>query len=93
MPRTDLHFKYLLAAGMQDNFSLREIVFVDPAEEVVRTRARELLAAREIENNRVRFVHRRIEGLVGERVQSVDGRFIPVKPWGLEGVLAQGQPA
>jgi hypothetical protein len=30
MPDTDLHFKYLLAAGLQNNFSLRQIVAVNP---------------------------------------------------------------
>ena len=30
MPDTDLHFKYLLAAGLQRNLSLRQIVFVNP---------------------------------------------------------------
>lgn len=30
-PPTDQHFRYLLAAGMQDNVSLRKILFVNPA--------------------------------------------------------------
>ena len=30
MPPTDTHFKYLLAAGLQSNISLRKIVFVNP---------------------------------------------------------------
>ena len=30
MPATDSHFKYLMAAGLQKNISLREIVFVNP---------------------------------------------------------------
>jgi hypothetical protein len=30
VPLTDLHFKYLLAAGFQENGSLREIFFVNP---------------------------------------------------------------
>lgn len=32
IPETDIHFKYLLSAGLQDNISLREIVFVNPME-------------------------------------------------------------
>lgn len=32
MPETDLHFKYLLAEGLRENISLREIVFVNPDE-------------------------------------------------------------
>ena len=31
MPPTDQHFKYLLAAGLQDNISLRKLFFVNPA--------------------------------------------------------------
>lgn len=30
LPETDIHFKYLLSAGLSDNISLREIVFVNP---------------------------------------------------------------
>lgn len=30
MPKTDLHFKYLLAAGLKNNISLREIYIIDP---------------------------------------------------------------
>jgi len=30
MPRTDTHFKYLIAAGLQRNISLRKFVFVNP---------------------------------------------------------------
>jgi hypothetical protein len=31
IPQTDIHFKYLLAAGLQDNISLRKVFFVNPA--------------------------------------------------------------
>jgi len=31
IPPTDQHFRYLLAAGLQDNISLRKIFFVNPA--------------------------------------------------------------
>jgi hypothetical protein len=78
IPKTDLHFKYLLAAGMRDNFSLREIVFIDPAETTIRARATDVIASREIENNRVRFVPYRLENLIGERVHEVSGRYVPV---------------
>ena len=30
MPATDAHFKYLLAAGLQQNISLRKIIFINP---------------------------------------------------------------
>lgn len=42
MPPTDLHFKYLLAAGLRDNISLREIVFVDIESDAVTNRAQDL---------------------------------------------------
>ncbi|MDO8433937.1 MAG: SIR2 family protein [Candidatus Binatus sp.] len=31
VPPTDVHFRYLLAAGLQDNISLRKVFFVNPA--------------------------------------------------------------
>jgi len=43
LPPTDLHFKYLLAAGLQENMSLRQIVFCDPDGDAVKKRARSLL--------------------------------------------------
>jgi len=33
MPSTDVHFKYLLAAGLRDNISLRKLFFINPAED------------------------------------------------------------
>lgn len=39
IPPTDNHFKYLLAAGLQHNISLREIVFVNPDSDQIRDRA------------------------------------------------------
>lgn len=42
MPPTDLHFKYLVAAGLRDNISLREVVFVTLDETVLRPRVNEL---------------------------------------------------
>lgn len=65
MPRTDLHFKYLLAAGMKDNFSLREIVFIDPSEGI-KDRAAEVIAGREISNGRVRFIGSKLEDLIAK---------------------------
>lgn len=31
IPPTDQHFKYLLAAGLRDNISLRNVLFVNPS--------------------------------------------------------------
>ena len=39
MPPTDNHFKYLMAAGLQNNISLREIVFVNPENNQLQERA------------------------------------------------------
>ncbi len=33
MPSTDVHFKYLLAAGLRGNISLRKLFFINPAED------------------------------------------------------------
>lgn len=35
IPPTDVHFKYLLAAGLKDNVSLRKLFFVNPSEQGV----------------------------------------------------------
>jgi hypothetical protein len=43
LPPTDVHFKYLLAAGLRDNISLRKIIFVNPDEQGLRRRAGLLL--------------------------------------------------
>lgn len=44
IPPTDIHFKYLLAAGLRNNFSLRELIFVNPdPDDQLRRRARNLL--------------------------------------------------
>jgi hypothetical protein len=39
IPNTDLHFRYLLAAGLQDNISLRKIFFVNPGVKDEKTKA------------------------------------------------------
>lgn len=43
MPPTDTHFKYLMAAGLQQNVSLRRILFVNPSVKELEQRARKLL--------------------------------------------------
>jgi len=42
IPETDLHFKFLLATGLQDNVSLRKIIFVNPDSEGVSQRVTSL---------------------------------------------------
>ncbi|HUD40912.1 MAG TPA: hypothetical protein VMR06_02830 [Dokdonella sp.] len=60
MPSTDLHFKYLLASGTRNNVSLRKIVFVDPSD-ALSARAGLIFNTREIANNKVLFLKKRIE--------------------------------
>jgi len=43
VPATDSHFKYLLAAGLQENISLRQLVFVNPDSRTPRARLLRLL--------------------------------------------------
>jgi len=43
IPPGDIHFKYLLAAGLRQSISLRDVVFVDPAGETIKDRASRLL--------------------------------------------------
>jgi hypothetical protein len=38
MPHTDEHFKYLLAAGLKENISLRRIFFVNPEADKLKRR-------------------------------------------------------
>ena len=45
MPETDLHFKYLLAAGLQNNVSLRQIVAVNPDTVAIEKRLSTMLLA------------------------------------------------
>lgn len=68
IPPTDLHFKYLLAAGLQNNYSLREIVFVNPGEglNLVRNRCKELFANHEHNAAKVRFVDSTAEAFMGQ---------------------------
>ena len=41
-PPTDMHFKYLMASGLQENVSLRHILFVNPSVTELRVRATKL---------------------------------------------------
>lgn len=34
IPPTDTHFKYLLSAGLRDNISLRQVLFINPDETI-----------------------------------------------------------
>lgn len=72
IPPTDLHFKYLLAAGLQDNYSLREIVFVNPLDgmPLVKERCEALFANQEHNAAKVRFISSTVESFTGQGTQS-----------------------
>jgi len=57
IPPSDLHFKFLLAAGLQENISLRKIVCVDPSDQVEKNLShilrQELINPRTTDFNRV----------------------------------------
>jgi hypothetical protein len=78
IPATDLHFKYLLAAGLKDNLSLREIVFVDPWKGLPE-RVVEVVSSREVDNNRVRFIHTPVELVFARRTS--EKRFDLIPGW------------
>ena len=45
IPETDVHFKYLMAAGLQNNISLREILFVNPDRDTLLKRVESVFGA------------------------------------------------
>jgi hypothetical protein len=44
MPATDAYIKYFLASGLQNNISLRDVVFVDPAVDEIKARVMSMFA-------------------------------------------------
>jgi hypothetical protein len=64
MPASDQHFKFLLAAGLRENVSLREIVFVDPGREAIEARAMQLFGDT-ARRPSIRFVPAAAERFVG----------------------------
>jgi hypothetical protein len=56
MPPTDVHFKFLMAAGLQKNVSLRQIIFVNPApREELEPRVRKLLRETYVDSKLISF--------------------------------------
>jgi hypothetical protein len=68
IPPTDLHFKYLLAAGLRENYSLREIVFVNPNSgmALVKERCNDLFANQVHNAAKLRFVESTAENFSGQ---------------------------
>jgi hypothetical protein len=57
MPPTDVHFKYLMAAGLQQNMSLRQILFINNAAgKDLEERARKLLREAYVDSKLIDFV-------------------------------------
>ena len=63
IPPTDLHFKYLLAAGLQNNLSLRKVAFFNPAAEALQARARDLFNPHYLETGLIEFIPHTLQRL------------------------------
>ncbi|WP_411824676.1 SIR2 family protein [Leptospira sp. 'Mane'] len=62
LPETDTHFKYLLAAGLKDNISLKEIIFVNPEKEsIMMSKINSLFQPQLLENNQIKYSEGNIE--------------------------------
>lgn len=72
IPATDTHFKYLLAAGLQDNISLRKVYFVNPAlkdDELdcpLKQRVLSVFRREHFEQGVIEFVPKDVRGFLGE---------------------------
>ncbi|MCC6740230.1 MAG: SIR2 family protein [Planctomycetia bacterium] len=60
IPPTDTHFKYLLAAGLQNKISLRKVIFVDPRADLLRERVRGILRGEWVSTKRLDVVGSKI---------------------------------
>ena len=80
MPLTDMHFKYLLAAGLENNISLREIVFVNPNCDELASRCEEVFGEIMFRTGKVKFINARIGQFVkqGSNMDTIGdfGRWI-----------------
>jgi hypothetical protein len=55
MPPTDMHFKYLLAAGFQENTALTKVIFLDPDAQKIEAKGKELFQDKDIQSGKVSF--------------------------------------
>jgi hypothetical protein len=74
MPPADQHFRYLLAAGLRDNLSLRRIVFIDPAAADVKERAFQILRPELAERRVAKFVTCSALDLLDGKLLAILGR-------------------
>lgn len=76
MPPADLHFKHLLAAGLQKNVSLRKILFVDPdARKKIAPRARKVLRNAYLDSGAIEFDDTNLSSFVKSGRMEKLGRF------------------
>ena len=66
MPETDVHFKYLLAAGLKSNISLRNIIFVNPDVSRVSQQASKIFSGAEKGTSILKIHGKYLSGYVGQ---------------------------
>ena len=80
MPPTDMHFKYLLAAGLKKNISLRQILFVNPdANDELKPRVETMLRQAYVKSGRIDFVKESL------------GQFVDSHQWNQMGLHQLGR--
>lgn len=68
LPETDIHFKYLLAAGLKDNISLREIIFINIEEEKsMMNKIYNMFQHEFIENDNIKYIQQPISLALSNR--------------------------
>jgi hypothetical protein len=66
MPPTDMHFKYLLAAGLKQNISLRQVLFVNPdTGNDLKPRVENMLRQAYVDSGRISFAKATIGQFTG----------------------------
>jgi len=94
IPPTDQHFKYLLAAGLQDNISLRKVFFVNPALEERETEAQQEFK-RQLEDRLFGLFRRELfdQGIIEPVPTDLRGFFTGLSAGGRESYRARmGRP-
>jgi hypothetical protein len=78
MPPTDMHFNYLIAAGLQQNVSLRQIVFFNPSAKELEERAFSLFRNSYINSKKIIFNPQTLKAFTHENSLLADlGRPMP----------------
>jgi hypothetical protein len=69
MPPTDMHFKYLMAAGLQNNVSLRQIVCVNPGPtDALESRLRGLLREAYVDTQQIKIEQVPLESFTSDQL-------------------------